>query len=372
MTSAATNTSSPGANPQLTPGQAETLAREHYGLTGTPTDLPSERDRNFRLDCGPAGTFVLKVFNAAEDEGFVEAQRRVFEVLGAAWGGASGRTPAEAAGGTTTSAPTGTPPRPRPSVFPTLVPTPGGAAYTHAVLGGTSHALWLMPWLPGRRVAEVGELTRPLLHDIGTVLGRLDAVLANSPQAAARRTFVWAPQTAPDAIARHLPLLRGEQRELVAGALRDFDARLRPRLGALRVSLIHNDVNDYNLLVAGDRVTAVLDFGDMLEAYTVCDLAHLLAYLLLDRDDPPAVAAGVAAGYQSVFPLTPVELGSLYDFVRLRLALSVTLSAMQQSARPDDPYLSISEEPAWRLLARLADEPLRARFEAAVLAVAGA
>jgi Ser/Thr protein kinase RdoA (MazF antagonist) len=359
MTSAATS-ASPGANPQLTPSQAEALAHEHYGLTGTATDLPSERDRNFRLDCGAAGTFVLKVFNAAEDEEFVEAQRRVFEVLG----GASGRTPAEAATGTATGT--------RLSVFPTLVPTTGRAAYSHAVIGETSHALWLMSWLPGRRVAEVSELTRPLLHDIGTVLGGLDTVLARNPQAAARRTFVWAPQTAPDVIAGNLRLLRGEQRELVAGALRDFDARVRPRLGALRVSLIHNDVNDYNLLVEGDRVTAVLDFGDMLEAYTVCDLAHLLAYLLLDRDDPLAIAAGVAAGYQSVFPLTSVELESLYDFVRLRLALSVTLSALQQSARPDDPYLSISEEPAWRLLARLADEPLRARFQAAVLTVAGA
>lgn len=352
MTSAATNTSSPGDNPRLTPNQAEAIARERYGLTGTATDLPSERDRNFRLDCGAAGTFVLKVFNAAEDEEFVEAQRCVFEVLG----------------NPDTGAPTGT----QPSVFPTLVPTTGGAAYTHTVLGETSHALWLMPWLPGRRVAEVGELTRPLLHDIGAVLGQLDAVLARNPQPAARRTFVWAPQTAPDVIARSLHVLHGEQRELVEAALHDFAARVRPHLGALRVSLIHNDANDYNLLVEGDRVSAVLDFGDMLESYTVCDLAHALAYLMLDRDDPVAIAEGVAAGYQTVYRLTPVELGSLYDFVRLRLALSVTLSALQQSARPDDPYLSISEEPARRLLARLAEGgPLHARFQAAMLAVAG-
>lgn len=336
--------SAPGDNPRRGPSQAEDLAREHYGLTGKATDLPSERDRNFRLDCGAAGAFVLKVFHAAEDPGFVAAQQRVFAALSGA---------------------------PRP-VFPTLVPTTTGAPYTRAACGEAAHLIWLLPYLPGRRVAEVREPSQPLLHDIGTVLGQLDGVLARNPQAEARRTFVWAPQTAPDVIARSLHVLHGEQRELVEAALHDFAARVRPHLGALRVSLIHNDANDYNLLVEGDRVSAVLDFGDMLESYTVCDLAHALAYLMLDRDDPVAIAEGVAAGYQAVFPLTPVELGSLYDFVRLRLALSVTLSALQQSARPDDPYLSVSEEPAWRLLARLAEGgPLHARFQAAMLAVAG-
>jgi hypothetical protein len=39
--------------------------------------------------------------------------------------------------------------------------------------------------------------------------------------------------------------------------------------------------------------------------------------------------------------------------VALRLATSVALSAHQSRLAPDDPYLTISEAPAWDLLVRL-------------------
>ena len=56
------------------------------------------------------------------------------------------------------------------------------------------------------------------------------------------------------------------------------------------------------------------------------------------------------------------------ELVGLRLATSVALSAHQSRLDPDDPYLTISEAPAWALLARLgAVDPAEAaaRIEAA-------
>ena len=79
----------------------------------------------------------------------------------------------------------------------------------------------------------------------------------------------------------------------------------------LRQSAIHNDANDYNVLVSGDqsRLTGfprdkhptwlfgLVDFGDMVHSFTVGDLAVAIAYAILDKPDPLAAAAQVAAGY---------------------------------------------------------------------------
>jgi hypothetical protein len=45
------------------------------------------------------------------------------------------------------------------------------------------------------------------------------------------------------------------------------------------------------------------------------------------------------------------------DLVALRLCTSVALSAHQSRLAPDDAYLTISERPAWELLAVLAEAP---------------
>src|SRR5262249_45281098 len=50
------------------------------------------------------------------------------------------------------------------------------------------------------------------------------------------------------------------------------------------------------------------------------------------------------------------ETDVLADFIFLRLCLSVCLSAKQQGQEPDNPYLSVSERPAWELLERFGPE----------------
>ena len=55
---------------------------------------------------------------------------------------------------------------------------------------------------------------------------------------------------------------------------------------ACRARAIHDDLNDYNVLVAGSvasadgaRVTGIVDFGDMVHSYRVADLAIAGAYI---------------------------------------------------------------------------------------------
>src|SRR5262249_10503403 len=138
-------------------------------------------------------------------------------------------------------------------------------------------------------------------------------------------------------------------------------AALRPRRG-LRKSVIHGDANDHNVLGGPARdpprqVVSVIDFGDMVETATLCELAIAAAYAALGTREPLAAAAAVVRGYHAAFPVAEDELGHLHTLIGLRLAVSVTNSALRKARKPDDPYVTISEAPAWAALERLAAVP---------------
>ena len=81
------------------------------------------------------------------------------------------------------------------------------------------------------------------------------------------------------------------------------------------------------------------------------------AYAALRTADPIAAIAAVRAGFEEVLPLVDPEGALLVELVALRLATSVALSAHQSRLDPDDPYLTVSEGPAWALLERLLAVP---------------
>ncbi len=310
--------------PSFTNAEAEALALEHYALSVTASALPSERDQNFKL-VGEAA-YVLKISHPDEDKALLEAQQEALSRLT----------------------------QHHPGVFPRVLPSVTEAFFPAIIdRSGRTYRLWLIPFLPGRPVAKLEHLSSGLLHDIGRRLGEMDAVLNEIDHPALRRTFQWAAQSAPEVIREGLSDLPEVRRKLLQRVLEAFERAVTPRLNGLRRSVIHNDVNDYNLLVSGDSVTAILDFGDMLRSYTLCDPAHACAYLMLYKPDPLKIVQGVLRGYETVYPLNYDERHVLYDFICLRLALSVTMSALQQRREPGNLYLSVSERPVWALLERL-------------------
>jgi 4-aminobutyrate aminotransferase-like enzyme len=129
-----------------------------------------------------------------------------------------------------------------------------------------------------------------------------------------------------------------------------------PLLATLRQSAIHGDLNDYNVLVDGksQRVTGIVDFGDMVFSHTVNDLAIAMAYASLGARDPLRAAGLVAAGYDAVHPLTDGELSVLFGLLVMRLSQSVSVAAAQQAEDPHREYLGISQAPIRQTLPVLA------------------
>ncbi len=63
-----------------------------------------------------------------------------------------------------------------------------------------------------------------------------------------------------------------------------------PQLKKQRAQIILNDVSCLITLVDDDRVTGVIDFGDLIHAPLVCDLAVLISELIVELPDPIAIA----------------------------------------------------------------------------------
>ena len=319
--------------PSIDLGAAARILRDRWGIDGVLRPLPSERDRNFAVAVDGSDRYVLKVSNTTEDPSFVAMQHAVMGRLAAA--GVACQLPIPSRAG------------------PDVVAV--------ALADGAEHLVRLLTWLPGRPLAELPPAARPpeLLEDLGRTMGRTATALVGYDHPAAHRAFQWEAGQGLGVIDAHAAAVANPRRRALLAAWRDRLAVLAGRLPGLRASVIKNDANDHNVLVGPDArsVSGLLDLGDAVWSVTVNELAVAAAYAALDAPDPFAVIAAVRRGFEREMPLTDAERGIVVDLVALRLCTSVALSAHQSSLAPDDPYLTISERPAWALLDRLAREP---------------
>jgi len=115
-------------------------------------------------------------------------------------------------------------------------------------------------------------------------------------------------------------------------------------------------MNRENILVRGDQVTGLVDFGDSCSNPTICDLAICLAYIMMDREDPLETAAIVTRAYHETRPLTEAEFSVLLPLVCGRLATSIAISASRRTIDPDNPNWFGSEESSRDLLQKLRGE----------------
>ncbi len=310
--------------PRFSKDDATRLAAELYGLQVTAEALESERDQNFRLRDAEGAQFVLKIANSGEAREVLELQNQALQFL---------------AGSDTGLA------------WPRVI----AARSDESMVPVAGHFVRLLTWVEGDCIAHIRPRSAQLLSSLGGSLARVDAALEQFVHPAAHRQFHWDLRQA--AMARpYLALLPAAGRRIVEPFL---DACQRLDWNELRSSVIYGDANDHNILVdgAGERVVSFLDFGDMVHSATVCDLAVALAYVMLEERQPVAVAAQVVAAYHATRSLTAPEIDALYTLAVARLCLSVCYSAYQARRAPDNPYLHISEAPAWALLERLAAMP---------------
>lgn len=324
----------------LTPAFSLDAARAQleslYGKTGSLQVLPGESDQNFRVDAADGSRYVLKIANAGEDASLLgcqnEAMTHVLRHLGA-------------------------------DACPRVVPAKDGASIaTAADPKGRCYPVRLLTYLPGKVLARARPHSAELLSSLGLLLGEVDRALGDFDHPAVDREFQWDLRRVEQVVVENMGRLPRDRRSRVARFVDGFRSRCKPHLDDLRTAVIHNDANDYNVIVGprgrwGLRTSGLIDFGDIVRSYLVAEPAIAAAYAMLGKRDPVTAAAHVVAGYHGVLPLRPNELGMLFDLVCMRLCASACIAAKQTTEAPSNAYLSISQAPIWDLLQRLENVP---------------
>ena len=312
---------------------AERLARELYGLAATATALPGEYDCNFHLRAGDGREFVLKCMHPARETAFIDMQCSALTHLAA-----------------------NAPKLPLPRVLETL----NGSLHTQIRdAGGQSRIIWMLRFLPGETLAKTNPHSPELLADLGQFLGEMDMALAAFDHAGAHRELKWDSSRAGWIRDHLLEIGDPQRRALVEYFVSRYAQQVAPVRGSLRSGVIYGDANDHNVLVSPPwpqprRIAGVIDFGDMHHGWIVSELAIAAAYAILGKEEPLSAIREIARGFHRACPLEEIEIAALFALIGMRLAVSVVNSALQKMQKPDDPYVVISESPAWEALARLA------------------
>lgn len=308
----------------------QSALKKHWDIDAALEPLDGEYDLNFLAKSANGQGYILKVMRPDCPDELVDMQVKAFDHIGAR----------------------------QPQVpCPRIIPATSGARHLKVVdQNGEERLVWLLSRLSGRCYANVEPKSEALAHEIGTVLGATAKALADFQHDGLEREFKWDLMQA-DWIKDQLSCITNPTRREIIQEIRTEFAALGSELAKFPKQAIHNDANDYNILVKGvlgepRKVSGLIDLGDMCFSARVCDLAIAAAYLVLDQENPTRVLSALVAGYHAIYPLTSAEVDIIWPLLRTRLAVSVVNSTLEAAENPDDPYVTISQAPAWRFLER--------------------
>lgn len=306
---------------------AESLPRT-WGISGKLTRLDGEYDLNFLVEATNGKDYVLKVMRAGCAADLVDMQIKALAHI------------ADSAPGL-----------PFPKVFPSL----GGTSLPELTdEEGQARLAWLQERLPGDCYAKVTPKSQSLILKLGRVLGATDRALKDFRHDGLNRDFKWDLIQA-GWVGEQLTAITDPHRQGLMREIANAFTAVKPTLESLPKQAIHNDANDYNILIDGDlgeakQVTGLIDLGDMCAAPRVCDLAIAGAYVVLDHPNPEAALVALVQGYHAAARLSPQEIDLIWPLLQMRLAVSVVNSTLMAIENPEDPYVTISQAPAWRFL----------------------
>lgn len=324
--------------PGISQDEVRTLARTAYGIDADVTRLSGERDRNFHLRDPAGAEYALRVINPLEDPGVSDFQSRALLHL------------ARHAPGL-----------PVPRLIPPLAGDSPEATWPGDA--GTPCRVRLLTYLPGRPL-HLATATPAQTRAIGRCLAKLDQGLAGFRHPADGHFLLWDIQHAAGlrGLAESIP--DPQDRALALAVLDRFERHALPALSTLRRQVIHNDFNPHNILADphhDDRIAGIIDFGDMVRAPLVQDLATAAAYRIHPEGHPLAGPRDLVAAFHATLPLAPEELDVLADLVATRLVTTIAISGWRARRQPANAaYILRNHANSIASLRRLATLPREA------------
>lgn len=276
--------------------------KNSYGLGGILTPLAGERDQNHLLQTHGGHQYILKVAGPDEDRSVVDYQIKALLHVEQKNLGLN---------------------------IPRNLKTLKGQDFTLIKsTSGREHMMRLLTFLDGVPFGESYNPSINTLYNAGRFQGSLCAALVDFSHPSQGHFMPWD-------ISRGLvlsPSLQhskyGEVERLVLPLLDHFENDILPKMDGLRKQTIHNDGHDGNILKSAadmDDFYGLIDFGDIVYAPIIQDLAIPLTRFVGLSSDPVACGSAYVEGFASAYPLLPPELDILYDLILLRACLTIQL-----------------------------------------------
>lgn len=313
---------------------AEKLARDRYGLTATAVRLTGERDENFRLACADGTQYVLKIANAAEDPEITDLPTAALLHLERV-----------------------DPGFPCPRVVRTLE---AATLCRYRDRVGEERTVRVLTYVPGK-ILRSATRSRAQRIASGRIAARLGLALQGFTHPAARRALIWDLRNVGRVAGLLEDLPNLAQREQIRSLLERIAMLTGGRLQLLRQQVIHNDLNDMNLLVDPDDeavIVGVIDFGDLVHTALIADVAIVAADQIAAGESLRDSIADLMIGYQDVLPLLPAELALLTPLIAGRALADVVIPAWHRQHNPGGTHYSDLLPEAVRARVELAAELL--------------
>lgn len=308
-------------------GQVEPLAHdrvsellhEHWGVeAATLVELGGELDASLRVTDVDGAKYCLKMRRSGPNA----ADEVELEVLALQHAAATGSV-----------------------VVPTPRPTTGGSFIVEA---GGLH-LWLLDWIAGTRWTDIVRPTRELEFQLGTTTRGLSDALSTFTHSAADRTHHWDLRQLRTSIEQHLDACRDDDERAVADkTLRYLAERVDPVMASLPLSMLHQDLNDHNVLLGDDGSLVCIDFGDALYGPVVSELAVAMAYAMLRSPAPIDSAVAVASGWFGGDRPLDEELAIVFPLAVGRLLVNALTWAARSAGQPE--YAEARSSHTWNTL----------------------
>jgi Ser/Thr protein kinase RdoA (MazF antagonist) len=123
-----------------------------------------------------------------------------------------------------------------------------GEEITTLVKNDQKHFIRILSFLEGEFWVDKKDRKEELNQDLGSFVGKMDADLVGFQHTATLRYYEWDLRNTLDARRNLHHIKSHENRRIVSYFLLQFEMEVLPILHTLRSSVIHNDVNDYNVL----------------------------------------------------------------------------------------------------------------------------
>jgi len=300
--------------PNIPESEAKKVALDLYGLSGDFMPLESERDQNYRIKTKEGICFVLKMANCDEEQNVIDFQIKTLQHIERQ-----------------------DPSLPVPRV---LKNRNGNDTDFFESVSGSQHIVYALTYLPGKILDEVSDPSPLMLRNLGKLLGRLGIALRGFFHSHVRHELIWDTMRCLSLRQHTCHIKDPGMRQNVDIIFDHMEKEIMPKLNGLRQQVIHGDAISMNTLTdpdAHDSIAGLFDFGDLVYAPLVIEIANALDNENLGPHGYLDGLINITAGFDSVLPLEEEEIDLLYDLALARQATCLTIIAWRRVKCSDQP-----------------------------------